>query len=104
MLQFCHCGQIKGQCKCKPVTTKRQTTKERGYGHDWRLLSEQIRADNPLCYDCLSQGRTTPSTQVHHIVPVTSNADLRLDAGNLVPLCGECHEARHRSTQGAPFF
>ncbi len=91
-LSFCQCGQIKGQCGCKTV---RKTTKERGYGNDWKMLSERYRNENPLCEDCFSNGVVSPCTEVHHKVPVSVDRSLRLEVDNLVALCSKCHEARH---------
>ena len=92
-LTFCQCGGIKGSCDCKPV---KQTTKQRGYGHDWRKLSERIRKEKPLCEDCLEKGKTKPATEVHHIKPISQAPHLRLAYSNLKALCSDCHDARHK--------
>ena len=100
MLVFCQCGGIKGQCGCK-TRTARKTTKERGYGNDWRKLSEAYRASQPLCEDCLGRDKVKPCTEVHHIEPISKAPHLRLEPSNLVVLCKECHEQRHQDPQGA---
>ena len=97
---FCHrCSGIKEgkNCdQCKPSQIRpRQTTTERGYGGDWQKVSKAYRAENPLCEDCCEEGRTTPSTQVHHKVPIEDDYSLRLEQDNLVALCEDCHHKRH---------
>lgn len=37
--------------------------------------------------------KTTPSTQVHHIVPISVDKRRRLDRSNLIAVCEECHKA-----------
>jgi 5-methylcytosine-specific restriction protein A len=72
-----------------------KTTKQRGYGADWKDLSERYRAQYPLCEDCLKEGKVTPSSEVHHIVPISDDPSLRLTWTNLVALCNNCHNVRH---------
>ena len=75
----------------------------------WRPLREQVMArDKGLCQECLSNGRITPATQVHHrISPFQrglSDADFNFYAWsmeNLEAICAECH-ARIHSEEGQP--
>jgi 5-methylcytosine-specific restriction endonuclease McrA len=100
-MKFCKCGAIiDGSCsKCEALT--RQTTTQRGYGHDWQKLSRTIRSEQPLCIDCLAAGKVKPSTQVHHEIPISVDKTKRMDRSNLVPLCDDCHKGRH---DGGPIF
>ena len=48
-------------------------------------------------------GRTTPATEVHHVVPIESKAgrsedmeDLAFDPNNLKALCRVCHVEAHK--------
>ena len=75
--------------KCCPKKTKKS------YDHQWRKLSERLRKERPLCEDCFSEGLTSVSTEVHHIIPVDANPRLRLDVSNLAALCKACHDKRH---------
>jgi len=100
--RFCKCGKgvvSDGRCNaCNYSATykpRQTTTKQAGRGHDWRTLSERYRANNPLCEDCLGEGRVTPASEVHHIVPISEAPELRLEVGNLVALCQTCHRNRH---------
>lgn len=95
-LRFCHCGAVtEGRCqKCGPRKNK-LTTKQNGYGSDWKLMSERFRAQNPLCHDCLKEERVAPSTECHHIVKISDDRFRRLDPNNIVALCRKCHMKRH---------
>ena len=100
--KFCRCGQVAGRDGCgrcrKPVQSMTyKTTKQRGYGADWKDLSERYRAQYPLCEDCLGEGKVTPSSEVHHVIPISEQPSLRLTWTNLVALCNTCHNARHVS-------
>ena len=57
-----------------------------------------------LCEDCLARGLITPGTEVHHVIPLTpeniNNPEITLSWDNLVLLCEECHEERHRQFRG----
>lgn len=98
--KFCKCGQVAGRDGCgrcrKPVQSMTyKTTKQRGYGADWKDLSERYRAQYPLCEDCLTEGKVTPSSEVHHVIPISEQPSLRLTWTNLVALCNTCHSFRH---------
>lgn len=67
----------------------------------WQLLRRKKFIANPVCEDCLKQGRVTPTEEVHHIKPVESGRDeaemtrLAYDFDNLRSLCKTCHRAYH---------
>ena len=45
-----------------------------------------------LCKLCLSNGKfTNTSLEVHHIIPVNTDGDLKLEDDNLITLCSSCH-------------
>jgi 5-methylcytosine-specific restriction protein A len=98
--KFCRCGAVVdaagcGRCSKRRKPMEYKTTTQRGYGADWQELSERYRRNYPLCEDCLKQGKVTPSSEVHHIVPISVDSTLRLVWTNLVALCRKCHEGRH---------
>lgn len=53
-----------------------------------------------LCQDCLKRGIITPMEEVHHITELTpeniSDPAVSLNLDNLVSLCRDCHQARHK--------
>lgn len=48
------------------------------------------------CQRCKQQGKVTPATEVHHIVPIRADWSKRLDASNLECLCHKCHMRAHK--------
>ena len=94
MPKLCKCGAIVDKrCeRCDPPIPHKQTTQERGYGNDWRKLSERYRKSHPLCERCTEQGRTRAADHVHHIIPIRVAPELRLERSNLMAVCVECHE------------
>lgn len=75
---------------------QRGTAAQRGYDARWRRLRAMVLAEEPLCRECLRQGRVTPATDVHHI-----DGDARnMRRENLEPLCHECH-SRHTAKHQA---
>lgn len=47
--------------------------------------------EEPLCRRCLAKGETTPSEEVHHVVPIAVDPGRRLDRSNLEALCRTHH-------------
>jgi 5-methylcytosine-specific restriction protein A len=62
----------------------------------WRRLSAAHKDENPLCADCLREGRDAAAQQVHHVKDLGSHPDLGLDYGNLQALCVSCHNAKRQ--------
>ena len=98
MPKLCKCGAIvKDRClRCYPSQQHKKTTKERGYDSRWHRLSVHKRTIDPLCENCLNEGRVTPADEVHHIVPIAVAPELRLKIGNLMSVCRSCHEVVER--------
>lgn len=97
---LCSCGNIHpkrepcGKCFRGRARQHDKTTKQRGYGHDWRQMSERIREEEPLCVDCLEKGKIWPADECHHKVKIRDAPQLRLHRDNVMPLCKACHQAR----------
>ena len=98
MQKLCPKGHVYNGDRCNVC----YNTASRGYDHRWRKLSEHYRVRNPLCEDCDAKGVTTPSTEVHHIIPISQDSSKRLDINNLVALCTRCHEIRHGMDEDLP--
>ena len=68
----------------------------------WKRLREWQITNFPLCHDCALEGRSVPATEVHHRVPFSRGETteekfaLLLDPENIVSLCSECHDKRHK--------
>lgn len=94
MPRLCRCGAIvEGRCeKCSPPAGHTKTTKQRGYGSDWRRLSERYREEFPLCQVCMMEGKAEPVRHTHHIEKVNDAPELRLQRSNLLSVCEACHE------------
>lgn len=59
----------------------------------WRRLSQQTRAERPICERCKEQGGPLkPSREVHHVKKVSTNPLLAFNPANLRALCVECHK------------
>lgn len=96
----CPCGGLVREGKCNKCGKYKgqhtRTTKQRGYGHDWRKFTEQRKndPDHVLCHDCLQQGIVRVATERHHLVKIKHAPHLRLEPSNVLDLCSECHQVR----------
>lgn len=68
----------------------------------WQKLRLQaLSKTNYLCAVCIKNDMTTPATEVHHIAPVETGANLLhmkqlcYDPSNLIAVCKECHKKEH---------
>ncbi len=95
-LSVCFCGKLSARVPCSSCSgARRGTTKQRGYGHDWRKCRERYLDDNPTCEDCEAMGVVVPAVDVHHVEPIAEAPELRLEPSNLIALCKGCHRVRH---------
>ena len=81
----------------KQYDSDRGTSAQRGYDRKWRKIRRAFLNRNPLCIECLKQGRTKPANTVHHIIPLDNGGTHKLD--NLLSVCRACHEALHNRFQ-----
>ena len=65
-----------------PVAKKR-------YGQAWKRIRDRYIAAHPVCEECERQGKLTPASEVHHIIPLSLNGTH--DEQNLMSLCTPCH-------------
>jgi len=65
-----------------PATRKR-------YGTAWKKIRDRQIREYPLCFVCEENGRITPATEVHHILPLSKGGTH--DRENLMSLCTSCH-------------
>jgi 5-methylcytosine-specific restriction protein A len=62
----------------------------------WKKVRAMKKRANPLCQDCLDEGKITPTQEIDHVIPLTVRPDLALVMENLRSLCVECHRAKTR--------
>ena len=77
----------------KELTEEQRSAQAETYADTrWKKLRTLMLRQNPLCEECMGRfGRETPATDVHHIIPIRENPDLRFDKTNLMCVCQECH-------------
>jgi len=92
-----YCPEHKRQTQ-KNVDARRGTSNERGYNATWRRLRRMVLNREPLCRECLKEGRLTPATEVDHIVPLSQGGTNDLE--NLQPLCHSCHSRKTAKEDG----
>ena len=72
---------------------QRDPASAKRYGHTWQKVRAAFLSANPLCDMCLTAGKCTPATVVHHRVPLADGGNN--DPANLQSLCQQCHSAHH---------
>lgn len=87
------------------ITRRERRRKERQAVYntkEWRALRQVVLMEHPLCEDCLKEGKTTLSAEVHHkksFMKFEANDPRRMqyayDKDNCVALCKQCHIYRH---------
>lgn len=110
VLKACsRCGKIHGYGECKvpakdfKLYNKSSINKFRSKSTWQRKRNEIIKRDAYLCKLCLYNGvLNNKNLEVHHIIPIKDNDDLKLVDNNLITLCRSCHdlvekEKRYRS-------
>ena len=99
MATICKCGGVRRDGECNrcgkaKVVEHRPSAHKRGYDYQWAKLSKAVRSEEPLCNDCIDQGRTTPSEHVHHKKKLSDYPELKMVRENLMALCKACHDIR----------
>ena len=77
---------------------------ERGYGSRWNKARKRFLEKNPLCVECMKQGRYVRATDVDHIVPHRGDPKLFWDEGNWQALCHRCHSVKTRREDHDPVY
>lgn len=104
MLKSCrYCGRTHNEdftCPKKPVHKRKYKPKENTEtvkfrsSYKWNVQRELIKKrDNYLCQICFRELYFTVkkynywNVQVHHVIPISTDKNLRLDSSNLITLC-----------------
>lgn len=54
-----------------------------------------LKRDEYCCRQCKRYGKNRTATTVHHINPLETHPELRLESWNLISLCSTCHDKMH---------
>ena len=65
----------------------------------WRKLRRAHLAREPLCRECLKEGKVTPATDVDHIEPHRGDKD-KFWNGAKQSLCAQCHGRKSAEENG----
>lgn len=91
----------------KPITQltprhleQRENSTQRGYTYKWQKARKLFIADNPLCIDCLAEGKLIRTDEVDHIIPHKGDASLFWDRTNWRALCKSHHSAKTAREDG----
>ena len=76
----------------------------RGYGSRWQKASRRYLAANPLCAQCMKEGRYVRATVVDHIVPHRGDQKLFWDENNWQALCKRCHDRKTGREDSRPEY
>lgn len=68
-------------------------TPELYQSREWKILSKQVRNEEPFCKECLKKGITTLTEVADHIISVKRGGKF-LDRSNLQGLCKPCNNAK----------
>ena len=105
MLKTCkYCGRVVQEyhrCLNKPKYDKKdkEIVTFRN-SREWKEKRKEIQQrDKNICRYCLTKKRLVyDQIDIHHIVPLKINFEMRLDNDNLISLCRMCHEEAEAGT------
>lgn len=93
----------------KRFTYKKHTDTSKAYNcTQWKNLRQYYYTLHPLCEMCLKEDKITPTTEIHHIRPISTAdndldmKDLLLDQNNLMALCDYHHHQLHNKMREQP--
>lgn len=77
-----------------PNDKQRGSAHQRGYDKTWQKFREMVLNERPLCVDCKALGSLVPALELHHLIRVREQPELRLEPTNVIGLCKACHSRR----------
>ncbi|MGJ3210101.1 HNH endonuclease signature motif containing protein [Lactobacillus gasseri] len=80
-----HAKQVSSHYNCYQRPKRSRPRYHRG----WPRIRQRYLLHHPFCEMCLSQGRYTKATEVHHVLPLEHGGNN--DSKNLMALCKPCH-------------
>lgn len=64
------------------------------YDRRWQRTRRIFLMVNPLCVECIKNGRTTAASVVDHVMPHRGNRAAFRDESNWQALCVRCHNTK----------
>ena len=87
----CQPGEVKKEkARTRQYDKQRGTTAQRGYDSRWNRVRALYIKRNPICENCINEGRTNKAEEVHHIIPIKQGG-AKYSFDNLMSLCRTCH-------------
>jgi len=77
---------------------------KRGYNSRWQKARRKFLTENPLCAECMKEGRYTKATVVDHIVPHRGDQTLFWEQSNWQPLCEKHHNLKTGNEDSHPAY
>lgn len=94
----CRQYAVKGSCYCaehkRTMNYDGRSRHKLGYTNTWLKARKAFLIAHPLCVECAKLGKTTPATEVDHIIPHKGNKTLFWNEKNWQPLCKSCHSKK----------
>lgn len=93
------------QTPIRNENTDARKLRQKAYNNSqWRKLRDTYLKEHAVCQKCISKGKITPATSVHHIKSPFKNGEINwnllLDYTNLMSVCHECHAEIHNEQNG----
>lgn len=83
------------ECPSRKCYKNKNTEMNKFYSsYKWQKIREQVKKDNLYqCKICMILGEVVPryADDVHHIVPILKDWELRYEYSNLLPVCEHHH-------------
>lgn len=57
-------------------------------------MRDLVRAEEPLCRECLKANRTSATEHIDHVIDRKKAPELAFERSNLQGLCKPCHNAK----------
>ena len=94
-----YCAEHKRQ---HPEHTR--SASRRGYDSRWQKASRAYLRENPLCAECMRNGRYVQATVVDHVIPHRGDQKLFWDKSNWQALCKPCHDKKTGNEDSRPTY
>ena len=90
----------RGKAKRHTADAYRGSPSSRGYDRNHEKRRQMVLGRDPLCVQCLAEGRTRPAVIYDHVVPMSEGGS-KDDLANSQGLCVECHNRKSAREKGA---